>query len=323
MHPEYILTTKPMYSSSIVVFIQKVFLMVLGSYLTYYFGAKLTKMMNLEGDEPCDEIRCNKVAKHFGVSLGNFSDTQKAVLGSVILPTEVKVSFDDLVGLDETKDLLKRLLLHKNPKLKRINGIILYGKPGTGKTMLAKCLAAELKSAFLVLSINDIENKYYGESGKKLNAFFDVAKMLKPTVVFMDEIDGFGGKRSSLDQSHVTNLKNSLLMKMDGILSTSEHITFIGATNRLDSVDEAVKRRMRLHIEVNLPPPEAISQLIHKHAKIYPDTELTALCEGMSGSDIEQMCILGEYEAIKHNRSDVSLEDLRVAHIAIDTHTGI
>jgi SpoVK/Ycf46/Vps4 family AAA+-type ATPase len=286
-------------------------MLVVSSLTLYVLSVRIMREFT-KSDPTVDEARLKRVKATFRLSAaGSWSPLHDQVLGTVLLPDETRVRLDDVIGLDDTKRLLRQLVVHcETSGARRLNGVILHGPPGTGKTMLAKAVATELRRPFLALSPSDLEDKYFGESGKRVRAFFEVAHALAPCVVFMDELDGICGARCALDQSHVNTLKTMLLTSMDGVDTAASRIMYMGATNRLDSVDAAMKRRMRLHIDVPLPDTDVRRQML---VKTLPAESLTDAVlkrtQGLSGSDLDQLVALAEFEASSHS-GPVSTDDV-------------
>ena len=153
----------------------------------------------------------------------------------------------DVLGLWELPDT-ERVGLYEPPK-----GVLLYGPPGTGKTTLVKQLCNEQRVSTTCLRITPdmIENKYQGESFKLLRAVFTVAKKMQPCLIFFDEIDGIMAGRNDLDQSHTNTMKTMFLNGMDEIGLSK--VLVVGATNRPESLDVALMRRMELKFEMGFP----------------------------------------------------------------------
>jgi SpoVK/Ycf46/Vps4 family AAA+-type ATPase len=155
-------------------------------------------------------------------------------------------------------EIIKQVLKDPSIQLKLPNTILLHGPPGTGKTTIAKQLSKQLDSDDMVLlciSMSNIENKYYGESLKLLYAVFSLAHKLEKCILFFDEIDGFMTERSSLEQTHSTTLKTTMLTCIDNVIGNNQ-IFVIAATNRPDSLDSAFLRRMELHMGLDKPTIE-------------------------------------------------------------------
>ena len=136
-------------------------------------------------------------------------------------------------------------------------GILLYGPPGTGKTTLAHQVARDTGATFLMVSPDCLENKYQGESFKLMRATFTLAKKLGPCVVFFDEIDGIMARRSDMDQSHTNTMKTMFLTAMDS-LTPDDQVFVVGATNRPGAIDDALMRRLEIHLETHYPTTEQL-----------------------------------------------------------------
>lgn len=154
-------------------------------------------------------------------------------------------------------EIIKSVILDPSIAMKLPNTILLHGPPGTGKTTIAKQLSKHLGNDVVVLciSMNHIENKYYGESLKLLNAVFSLAVKMEKCMLFFDEIDGFMTERSSLEQTHTTTMKTTMLTCIDKILGNNQ-VFLIAATNRPHSLDSAFLRRMELHMGLDKPTTE-------------------------------------------------------------------
>ena len=130
-----------------------------------------------------------------------------------------------------------------------------------------------------------------------IKALFSLAEKLKPCVIFIDEMDGFFGERSILDQSFIVGLKTQMMTYMDGLINKDSSIVFIGATNRLESIDPAIKRRMRTHLYINLPDQKERISLWKYYLKNHnvDYKRLAENSENLSGSDIHEACKLSYY----------------------------
>lgn len=268
-------------------FIERILLMFIGSYLTYYIAIQIMKESIAEPDYDI---------KYTGkLSLNTH---EKVIYNSVLSSDKIDIDFSNIVGLDSAKNALTKLVINplQSSKSKNVpNGIILHGVPGTGKTMLVKALCKELNVNFICFEQNYIEQKMFGESAKMVKALFTLAEKLKPCVIFIDEIDGMFGERNAFDQYFVTNIKTQMLMQMDGIMSRDPSIIFIGTTNRLHSLDNALKRRMRTHIEVKLPTYSEIIEMYNYYLKdedvsCIDFDEIATMSTCFSGCDISEIC---------------------------------
>ncbi len=239
---------------------------------------------------------------------------ERDVLSNIVMSEDIDEGFDDIGGNNELKNNIERLIikptlnpsLYKGRKLLRPpNGVILYGPPGTGKTMMARAVAKKIGGYFINVTSDMVENKFYGESQKMIHAIFSLANKIKPCVVFFDEIDGMCGTRNIFDHSHVTSVKTCLLGEMDGIYKRDPGVIVFGATNRLDNLDAALKRRMRLHIKVDLPKKCARKSILEKvliGEPIRNDVDIDGIADetdGLSGSDLHELCKLAAQHAMR------------------------
>lgn len=287
-----------------ILFLQKIFLLVFGSFLTYAFTKQLMEQSMLGGELP--EYDLNELERKLEKTL-SLSVYERTLLNCIHFNTGT-TTLNTVIGHNNLKKELKSLALYplQSPDfykncdlLKPPNGIILHGPPGTGKTMLAKSLCNEFNGTFIEFNIQQIENKYFGESLKYLNALFTLANKVKPCVIFIDELDGIFGHRNSLDQSFVTSIKTTMLRLLDGFIEKQPDVLIIGTTNRIEDIDPAIKRRMRVHFHVGLPNKEERKIMFDSHLKNFKlKTEMFAkVSEGMSGSDIHEICKLAAHKS--------------------------
>lgn len=267
-------------------FVERALLLLMGYFLTYFIAVKIMDM-TVQNDFEFTPYNGNlKLTLH-----------EQIVHSSVVKHEDIHSTFDDIIGMQNIKDMLKRLMIDPmlNKKKKPPNGIILHGPPGAGKTMLVKALCKTLKIHFIVFEQNYIEQKMFGESAKIIKALFTLADKLKPCVIFIDEMDGLFGERNALDQAFITNIKTQLLMLIDGLITRDSNIMLIGATNRLNSIDPAFKRRMRTHIHIPLPLHNDRIELFKYYFDNVSDADMNyeTLADntiGFSGSDISEVC---------------------------------
>ncbi|PVI04486.1 AAA-domain-containing protein [Periconia macrospinosa] len=239
---------------------------------------------------------------------------EQTIAMEVVAPEEIPVSFEDIGGLDSIIEDLKESVIypltmphlysHSSSLLSAPSGVLLYGPPGCGKTMLAKALAHESGACFINLHISTLTEKWYGDSNKLVNAVFSLARKLQPTIVFIDEIDAVLGQRRSGEHEASGMVKAEFMTHWDGLVSShsSSHgspqqICILGATNRIQDIDEAILRRMPKKFPVALPNASQrnkIFSLILRDTKIdRPKFDLDYLVRvsaGMSGSDIKEAC---------------------------------
>ena len=206
------------------------------------------------------------------------------------------IEFKDIAGLTEVKeDLISVVDFIKNPKKYKKagaevpKGVLLYGPPGTGKTMLAKAVAGEAHVAFRAVSGSDFEEKFVGVGANKIRRLFEDAKANAPCIIFIDEIDALGGKRTSGQTSWERMTLNALLSEMDGFDENSG-IFIIGATNRIEDLDSALTRPGRFdnHFAVNLPETEkerrSVIDLYSKNKKFEADMDKEYLAKETIGN---------------------------------------
>ncbi|MCJ1468892.1 hypothetical protein MMC07_007522 [Pseudocyphellaria aurata] len=237
---------------------------------------------------------------------------EQMVALDVVAPEDIAVKFDDIGGLGDIIEELKESVIypltmphlysHTSSLLSAPSGVLLYGPPGCGKTMLAKALAHESGATFINLHISTLTEKWYGDSNKLVNAVFSLAAKLEPSIVFIDEIDAVLGTRRSGEHEASGMVKAEFMTLWDGLTSANtsgqpQRILVLGATNRIQDIDEAILRRMPKKFAVSLPTaPQRlrILGLILKDTRIDKsnfDLEyLVRVTAGMSGSDIKEAC---------------------------------
>jgi len=304
-------------------FFERALLLCISTALMYYVTILLMEKTNVLGlDLENNEIEISKLENQLNKKL-TLNMYEKSLLSSVVYPSNINCTLDNIGGHDDIKSKLEKVLfkpLENNtylhgPLFAPPNGIILHGKPGTGKTMFAKAIAKKLNGVFITCGPSCFENKLYGESSKIIKALFSLANKINPCVIFIDEIDGILGSRNDFDQSFVNEVKTIFLSEMDGIIERHPNVIFIGATNKLTSIDKAVQRRMRLHIEVPLPNEFSRESILKIHLDKYKCdfSQVLKDTDGFSGSDLFELCKLAGLEAISNNRSNISSDDLNYA----------
>ena len=257
-----------------------------------------------------DEEIPKEVMEKIVVTGDDFKNAQKEIQPSALREVLVQIpniKWDDIGGLEDVKQELKEAVewpLKHPDTFQRLGirppkGTLLYGIPGTGKTLLAKAVASESEANFISVKGPELLSKWVGESEKGVREVFRKAKQAAPTVIFFDEIDAIAGARSGNDtDSGVTKrVVNQLLTEMDG-LEELEDVAIIAATNRPDILDAGLMRpgRFDRHIQVNEPDEEARLAIFKVHTKDMPlkeDVDLKKLAkqtEGYVGADIESVC---------------------------------
>ncbi|OTA63801.1 AAA-domain-containing protein [Hypoxylon sp. EC38] len=239
------------------------------------------------------------------------NEYENLVALEVVAPEDIPVGFDDIGGLEDIIEEVKESVIypltmphlysHAAPLLSAPSGVLLYGPPGCGKTMLAKAVAHESGASFINLHISTLTEKWYGDSNKLVRAVFSLARKLQPAIIFIDEIDAVLGTRRSGEHEASGMVKAEFMTLWDGLTSANTQglparIVVLGATNRIHDIDEAILRRMPKKFPVSLPDKNQrlrILQLILKDTKTDPSFNIDYIARvtaGMSGSDIKEAC---------------------------------
>lgn len=215
------------------------------------------------------------------------------------------VTLADVGGLHDVKERLEVAFLAplRNPELRRLyrkdlrGGLLLYGPPGCGKGFIAQALAGELEAGFLEVSINDVLDMFIGSSERNLHDIFVTARRNAPTVLFFDELDALGRKRSQLSNNAMRTTVNQLLHELDGVGAQNANVFVLGATNHPWDVDPALRRPGRFdRTLLVLPPDEPAREAIFRtHLRHRPvaDLDLRVLAgrtDGYTGADIAHVC---------------------------------
>ncbi|KAK3125992.1 hypothetical protein QOZ80_7BG0612430 [Eleusine coracana subsp. coracana] len=244
------------------------------------------------------------------------NEFEKRLLTDVIPPDEIGVTFEDIGALENVKETLKELvmlplqrpeLFTKGQLMKPCKGILLFGPPGTGKTMLAKAVATEAGANFINISMSSIASKWFGEGEKYVKAVFSLASKISPSVIFVDEVDGMLGRRENPGEHEaMRKMKNEFMVNWDGLRTKDkERVLVLAATNRPFDLDEAVVRRLPRRLMVNLPDApnrKKILGVILAKEDLSDDVDMDALAnltDGYSGSDLKNLCITAAHCPIR------------------------
>ena len=264
---------------------------------------RITPEIDIEEEIP-QEIIDNLV-----VTKEDFREALKNIEPSAMREVYVEVphvSWDDIGGLENAKQELIEAVEWplKYPEIfsaisvKPPRGILLFGHPGTGKTLLAKAVASESEANFISIKGPELLSKYVGESERAIRETFRKAKQAAPTVIFFDEIDSIAPQRSSVSDTHVSErVVSQILTELDGVEELKD-VIIVAATNRPDMVDPALLRPGRFDRLIYIKPPEKASREkifeIHTQGKPLADdvnlSELADMTDGYVGADIEGIC---------------------------------
>ncbi|MHA1229824.1 MAG: CDC48 family AAA ATPase [Candidatus Helarchaeota archaeon] len=268
-----------------------------------------------------EEIPIEVLEKIF-VNMNDFKEALKEIAPSAIREVLIEVPnvhWSDIGGLEEVKQELREAVvwpiqkpeLFKEMGIKPPRGIMLYGPPGCGKTLLAKAIATESEANFISVKGPEVLSKWVGESEKAIREIFRKARLASPAIIFFDEIDAITPKRgmSFGDSNVTTRVISQLLTELDGLETLSRDVVIVAATNRLDIVDPALVRPGRIDklIKVDAPDEKArlkILQIYTANMPLADDVDLELLAkelEGFAGSDIEGLCYEAGLVALREN----------------------
>jgi transitional endoplasmic reticulum ATPase len=275
------------------------------------------------------------VLEKMEVKMDDFFNAYKEVTPTAMREVYIEVStvnWDDVGGLDDVKQHLKEAVEWplKNPEIftklgiKPPKGILLFGPPGCGKTMLARAVATESEANFISIKGPEVFSKWVGESEKAIREVFRKARMAAPAVIFLDEMDSLTPRRGmGMSDSGVSQrVISQLLTEMDGIV-TLQDVVVIAATNRPDMVDSAVLRPGRFDRLIYVPEPDEKSrlQIFKIYTKTMPLTEdvdlnqLASVTKYYSGADIESLCREAAMHTLRRdvNAREVTMKDFQDA----------
>jgi SpoVK/Ycf46/Vps4 family AAA+-type ATPase len=211
----------------------------------------------------------------------------------------------DVAGMTEVKQRLEAAFLApmRNPELRRLygkslrGGLLLYGPPGCGKTFIARAVAGELGARFIAVSFADIIDMFVGQSERNIHELFEIARRNAPCVLFLDEVDAIGQKRSQLRHTPMRSAVNQLLLELDDIAGQNEGVFLLAATNHPWDVDSALRRPGRFDRTLLVLPPDGPARegVFRYHLRERPVAgidlaKLSRQTDGYSGADIAHIC---------------------------------
>jgi len=265
--------------------------------------------------------KAKKLMSDLGIkSAEKLTEQETMVASQLVLPSELETSWDDIGGCDDVIVALRENLInpirlattHKNPLLRPPKGVLLHGPPGCGKTMIARAIAKDAGCNFINLDISCVMDKWYGESQKIANAVFTFALKIQPCIVFIDEIDSFLRTRSLSDHESTAMVKAQFLAKWDGLQSNGAAcVVVIGATNRPQDVDSAVRRRLSSQYYIGPPSEEdrlMILALLLREQEVADCVDLSVLAahtNAFSGAELTELA----RNAVIHSANDPSSEE--------------
>ena len=270
------------------------------------------------------------VDQKFLTVLAKGDEQKRFEVESFVIVEKPDVTWDMIGGLVEEKERIREVVelpllkpeLFEKVGIQPPKGILLHGPPGTGKTMLAKAVAAETNSTFIEIVGSELVQKFIGEGAKLVKDIFDLAREKAPAIVFIDEIDSLAAKRIEMGTSGEREVQRTfmqLLAEIDGFNSLGD-VKIIAATNRLDILDPAITRPGRLEraIEIGAPDREGIIEILKIHTKRMPlekvdTTRVAGLMEGFTGAQIKAVCTEAGYRAIRASRGKVFESDFDFA----------
>ncbi|XP_033476379.1 outer mitochondrial transmembrane helix translocase [Epinephelus lanceolatus] len=250
--------------------------------------------------------RAEQLMKRIGVEGVKLTEYEMNIASHLVDPQTMKVSWRDIAGLDEVINELqdtvilpfqKRHLLTGSKLFQPPKGVLLFGPPGCGKTMIAKATAKASGCKFINLQASTLTDMWYGESQKLTAAVFSLAVKIQPCIIFIDEIESFLRNRSSLDHEATAMMKAQFMSLWDGLdTSSTTQVMVMGATNRPQDVDPAILRRMPATFHVGLPNTrqrQDILRLILAGENLSNAINLREIAEkteSYSGSDLRELC---------------------------------
>ena len=254
--------------------------------------------------------------------------TKLHIMSEIAIDKKPRVTYEEIGGLKEQIKRLREIVelpLRHPEVIARLgiephSGILMYGSPGCGKTLIAKALAAESEANFYIINGPEIVNKYYGETEARLRDIFKEARDSAPSIIFIDEIDAIAPKREEAFGDVEKRVVAQLLSLMDG-MSERGNVIVLGATNRPESIDPALRRpgRFDREIEIGVPNAEGRLEILQIHTRGMPLAEdinlqeLAAELHGYTGADINALCREAAMKALRRYLPEIDLEGEKVS----------
>jgi AAA+ superfamily predicted ATPase len=268
-------------------------------------GADAGKAPHYDWSQAEDELR--DVLPAMFVGDGEATDSASAGIDEADAydAEQAGLTLADVAGMTEVKQRLEAAFLApmRNPELRRLygkslrGGLLLYGPPGCGKTFIARAVAGELGARFIAVSFADIIDMFVGQSERNIHELFEIARRNAPCVLFLDEVDAIGQKRSQLRNTPMRSAVNQLLLELDDISGNNDGVFLLAATNHPWDVDSALRRPGRFDRTLLVLPPDAAARegVFRYHLKDRPVAgidlaRLASQTDGYSGADIAHIC---------------------------------
>ncbi|HEY3094785.1 MAG TPA: CDC48 family AAA ATPase [Nitrososphaera sp.] len=254
--------------------------------------------------------------------------TKLTIMAEITSDRKPRVTYEEIGGMKEQIKRLREIveLPMRHPEvfarlgIEPHSGILMYGSPGCGKTLIAKALASESEANFFIINGPEIMNKYYGETEARLRDIFKEARESSPSIIFIDEIDAIAPKREEAFGDVEKRVVAQLLALMDG-MSERGHVIVLGATNRPESLDPALRRpgRFDREIEIGVPNVEGRLEILQIHTRGMPLSEdidlqeLASELHGYTGADIKALCRESAMKALRRYLPEIDLEGDKIS----------
>ena len=283
-----------------------------------------------------DEVPINIMGRKIGFLITDTTPSDAVVVGIdtefVIGPVQSpksasRISYEDIGGLrnevQRVREMIELPLRHpeifERIGIEAPKGVLLYGPPGTGKTLLAKAVANETNASFYSISGPEIMSKFYGESEERLREVFRQAQETAPSIIFIDELDSVAPKREEVSGDVEKRIVSQLLTLMDGIQSRGK-LVVIGATNRPNAIDPALRRpgRFDREIEIGIPDEKGRLEILQIHTRGMPLTDdvnleaITRITHGFVGADLEALSKEAAMLSLRRMLPEINLEETKI-----------
>ena len=278
------------------------------------------------------DFKINKISPKNVIKIDR--STNLSILSETVVDKKIRVTYEEVGGLRTEIKAMREIveLPLRHPELfKRLgvdahSGILLYGPPGCGKTLIAKVLASESEANMYSINGPEIMNKYYGETEARLRDIFKEAKDNSPSIIFIDEIDAIAPKREEAYGDVEKRVVAQLLALMDG-LTERGNVIVLGATNRPESVDPALRRpgRFDREVEISVPNEDGRLEVLQIHTRGMPIDEgidlrdLASELHGYTGADIKSLCREAAIKAIRRYLPEIDLESEKISSEVLQT----